>query len=154
TVFARDTNTVFHNEGWRGGQGLFSDATTRAGQRDNYPYMKWGVGFVGFDNDRLRDIYVANGHLYPQIDVLHNEMGYRQSDSLYRGVGGGRFQNISNRLRHSKHVGRGAAFGDLNNDGRVDVVISNLDGQPNMLINTESNGNHWIIIQCLGTAGN
>ncbi|MGI8988338.1 MAG: CRTAC1 family protein [Bryobacteraceae bacterium] len=154
TVFARDTNTVFHNESRRNGKVMFSDATTRAGQRDSYPYMSWGVGFVDFDNDGLRDIYVVNGHLYPQIDALKNEMGYRQNDLFYQGIGGGRFQNVSTQLRHPKHVGRGAAFGDLNNDGRMDVVISNLDDRPNVLMNHQKNTNHWIVIRCIGTISN
>ena len=154
TVFARDTNTVFHNEGRRGARVIFSDATTRTGQRDNYPYMKWGVGFVDFDNDGLRDIYVVNGHLYPQINSLKNELGYRQSDLFYRGVGGGRFENVSAQLRHPRHVGRGAAFGDLDNDGRMDIVVSNLDDRPNVLMNNRKSTNHWIIIHCVGSVSN
>ena len=154
TVFSRDTNTVFHNEGRRGRQVIFSDATTRAGQRDSYPYMSWGVGFVDFNNDGLRDIYVVNGHLYPQIDALKNEIGYQQGDLFYRGIGGGRFQNVSTELQHPKHVGRGAAFGDLNNDGRIDVVISSLDDRPNVLMNNQKNTMHWIVIRCVGTVSN
>ena len=154
TVFARDTNTIFHNESQRSGQTMFSDATTRAGRRDSYPYMSLGVGFVDFDDDGLRDIYVANGHLYPQIDALKNEIGYKQSDLFYRGIGGGRFENVSMQLRHPKHVGRGAAFGDLNNDGRMDVVVSNLDDRPNVLMNHQNNKNHWIVIRLVGTTSN
>ncbi len=149
TNFANDTNTVYHNEG----KGQFSDATTRAGQRDSYPYMSWGVGFVDFDNDGLRDLYVVNGHLYPQVDRLRNNFGYRQHDLFYRNLGGGRFRNVSSLLPHAKHVGRGAAFGDLNNDGRVDVVISNIDDAPNVLLNRDSSANHWILIRVLSAKG-
>lgn len=150
TNFARDTNTVYRNEG----QGFFSDATTRAGQRDSYPYMGWGVGFVDFDNDGWKDLYVVNGHLYPQIDSIKTEVGYRQRDLLYRNLGGGRFANISNRLTHAKHVGRGAAFGDLDNDGKMDVVISNIDTQVNVLMNRSERRNNWLTVRCQGRVGN
>ncbi len=150
TNFARDTNTLYRNER----NGFFSDATTRAGHRDSYPYMGWGVGFVDFDNDGWKDLYVVNGHLYPQIDSVKTEIGYRQSDLLYSNLGGGRFANISNRLIHAKHVGRGAAFGDLDNDGRVDVVISNIDSQVNVLMNRSETRNNWLTVRCQGTRGN
>jgi hypothetical protein len=81
-------------------------------------------------------------------------MGYLQADLLYRNLGSGRFLNVSSLLRHGKHVGRGAGFGDLDNDGRVDVVISNLDGQPNVLMNRYESNNHWILVRCIGTEGN
>jgi hypothetical protein len=150
TNFSRDTNTIYHNEG----RGQFSDATTRTGQRDGYPYMKWGVGFVDFNNDGWKDLYVVNGHLYPQVDSLKNEIGYRQADLLYLNGGKGRFENSSARLTHRKHVGRGAAFGDLNSDGLVDVVISSLEDTPNVLINRDKNPNNWIQVRCRGTRSN
>ena len=150
TNFANDTNTVYHNEG----NGQFSDATTRTAQRESYPYMKWGVGFEDFDNDGRKDIFTVSGHLYPQVDSLHNRVGYRQSDQLYHNLGGGRFENFSAKLTHAKHAGRGAAFGDLNNDGQMDVVISNLEGPPNILLNRGGSGQHWISIRCIGTQSN
>ena len=150
TTFVNDTNTVYHNEG----KGQFRDATTRTAQREGYPYVKWGVGFVDFDNDGLRDLYVVTGHIYPQIEVLRNSAGYRTPDQFFHNVGGGRFVNASGRLTHAKHVGRGAAFGDLNNDGRMDVVISNLEDRPNVLLNCDQSKNHWILIRCVGTKSN
>jgi hypothetical protein len=150
TNFARDTNTLYHNEG----KGLFRDLSTHAGMRDSYPYMGWGVNFIDYDNDGFRDIYVVNGHLYPQVDSTKAEMGYLQADLLYRNVGSGRFLNVSSLLVHGKHVGRGAGFGDLNNDGRVDVVISNLDDQPSVLLNRHESNNHWIVVRCIGTESN
>jgi hypothetical protein len=150
TTFAQDTNTVYHNLG----NGQFGDATTRTAQRDGFPYVKWGVGFVDLDNDGLKDIYVVTGHIYPQVDSLHDAAGYRSPDQYFRNIGAGRFVNASARLIHPKHIGRGAAFGDLNNDGRIDVVISNLDEKPNVLINQDHSGNHWILIRCVGTKSN
>lgn len=149
TTFANDTNTVFHNEG--GGQ--FSDAATRTSQRDSYASMSWGAGFADFDNDGWKDIYVVNGHLYPQVDRLRNPMGYKQTDLFYRNLGGGRFRSESAVLRHSPHVGRGAAFGDLDNDGRVDIVISNLDDRPNVLMNERNSGNPWLMVRALSRHG-
>ncbi len=150
TNFARDTNTLYHNER----NGTFKDSTTRGSQRDSYPYMSWGVGFVDFDNDGLKDLFVVNGHLYPQIDRLKNEIGYRQRDLCYRNLGDGRFLNLSSRLNHGGHVGRGAAFGDLDNDGRIDVVISNLDDRLNVLMNRDGSKNNWILIRCIGSDHN
>jgi hypothetical protein len=150
TTFANDTSTVYRNEG----NGQFGDATTRAAQREGYPYVKWGVGFVDFDNDGMKDIYVVNGGIYPQVETLHGTVGYRQPDQFFRNVGGGRFVNASSRLVHPRHVGRGAAFGDLNNDGRIDVVISNLEDPPNVLLNRDQSNNHWILIRCVGTKSN
>jgi enediyne biosynthesis protein E4 len=150
TNFARDTNTLYHNEG----KGLFRDVSTQAGMRDSYPYMGWAANFFDYDNDGSKDLYVVNGHLYPQVDSTKAEMGYLQADLLYRNLGSGRFLNVSSLLGHGKHVGRGAGFGDLDNDGRVDVVISNLDGQPNVLMNRYESNNHWILVRCIGTEGN
>jgi len=150
TNFARDTNTLYHNEQ----KGTFKDSTTRGGQRDSYPYMSWGVGFIDFDNDGLKDLFVVNGHLYPQIDRLKNEIGYRQRDLYYRNLGDGRFLNLSSRLNHVEHVGRGAAFGDLDKDGRVDVVVSNLDDRLNVLMNRDGSNNNWILIRCIGSDHN
>ena len=150
TTFARDTNTLYHNER----NGTFKDSTTRGGQRDSYPSMSWGVGFIDFDNDGLKDLFVVNGHLYPQIESLKNEIGYRQRDLYYRNLGDGRFLNLSSRLNHGEHVGRGAAFGDLDNDGRVDVVVSNLDDRLNVLMNRDGSKNNWILIRCIGSDHN
>jgi len=150
TNFARDTNTLYHNER----NGTFKDSTTRGSQRDSYPYMSWGVGFADFDNDGFKDLFVVNGHLYPQIDRLKNEIGYRQRDLYYRNIGDGRFLNLSSRLNHREHVGRGAAFGDLDNDGRVDVVVSNLDDRLNVLMNRDGSKNNWILIHCIGSDHN
>lgn len=150
TNFARDTNTLYHNEG----NGTFRDSTTRGGQRDSYPYMSWGVGFVDFNNDGLRDLFVVNGHLYPQIDRLRSEIGYRQRDLHYQNLADGRFLNVSTRLNHNEHVGRGAAFGDLDNDGRVDVVVSTLDDRLNVLMNRDTSNNNWILIRCIGSDHN
>ena len=116
--------------------------------------MGWGANFIDYDNDGSKDLYVVNGHLYPQVDSTKAEMGYLQADLLYRNLGSGRFLNVSSLLGHGKHVGRGAGFGDLDNDGRVDVVISNLDGQPNVLMNRYESSNHWILVRCIGTGGN
>ena len=149
TNFSRDTNTFFHNEG----NGSFLDVTTRVGMSDSYLFMGWGMGFIDYQNDGLKDIFVVNGHLYPQVDSARNETepGYRQQDLLYENLGNGRFSNTSSILEYGRHVGRGAALGDLNNDGRVDVVISNLDGRPNVVMNHHDSDNNWILVRCVGT---
>jgi len=150
TNFSEDTNTLYHNEG----NGLFSDATAQAGHGDSYPYMKWGTKFFDFDNDGFKDIFVANGHLYPEIEKYFTHVSYRQRDLLYRNLGNSRFLNVSSELNYPKHAGRGAAFGDLDNDGRVDIVVSNLDEKPNVLFNRHPSSNNWILVQLTGTKSN
>jgi hypothetical protein len=140
------------NRLWVNTNGYFIDTVTPKGPgAPSSPYTGFGLAFADFDNDGFKDLFVVNGHLYPQIDRLKNEIGYRQRDLYYRNIGDGRFLNLSSRLNHREHVGRGAAFGDLDNDGRVDVVVSNLDDRLNVLMNRDGSKNNWILIRCAST---
>ena len=150
TNFSEDTNTLYHNEG----NGLFTDVTAQSGHGDSYSFMKWGTKFVDFDNDGFKDIFVANGHLYPEVENHFTHIFYRQSDSLYRNVGNGHFVNVSSGLGYPKHVGRGLAAGDLDNDGKMDIVISNMDDKPNVLFNQQPPANNWILVVLVGKKSN
>jgi hypothetical protein len=125
-----------------------------AGFRDSFLPMGWGTNFIDYDNDGWKDLFVANGHLYPELDRVDSELKYRQTAFLYRNQGNGRFRNVSEFLQYGTHVGRGSAAGDLNNDGRCDLVVSNLDSQPKILINRFKSDNHWVALQLIGTKSN
>jgi len=150
TNFSEDTNTLYRNEG----DGFFVDVSTQAGMKDSLPYMGWGVGLVDLDNDGAKDLYVVNGHTYPTVDKLKNRLGYRQPDLLYRNLGNGRFANVSRSLSHKKHVGRGLAFGDFNNDGWLDLVITSIDDRPKLLLSRPRTAHHWIRIRLVGSESN
>ncbi|MCA1605762.1 MAG: CRTAC1 family protein, partial [Acidobacteria bacterium] len=118
------------------------------------PYVGWGTGFFDLDNDGWLDLLVVNGHVYPQIDTLPSGARYRQPKLLHMNQANGTFCDASAQAGAallSPRVSRGAAFGDLDNDGQVDVVVNDLDGPPMILRNEGGDGNHWVTLE-LGTA--
>jgi enediyne biosynthesis protein E4 len=115
------------------------------------------VGFVDFDNDGWKDLFVANGHVYSQIANRKLHITYKQPKVLYRNLGNGRFEDVSARSGPAiaaANLARGCAFGDLDNDGDIDIVINNMDGPPTVLRNDGGNRNSWIQIKCIGTRSN
>ena len=152
TNFSEQVTTLYRNYG-----GAFADASIRAGLGVNRKYLGFGVGFFDFDNDGWKDIFIANGHVYPQIAGRKLHITYRQPKVLYRNLGNGRFEDVSARAGAAilaENLGRGCAFGDFDNDGDVDVVVNNLDGPPSLLRNDGGNRNNWIMIKCVGTRSN
>jgi hypothetical protein len=136
----------------------FTDAGDVAGiGQITIPYMGWGTGCVDFNNDGWPDLFVVNGHVYPQVDSLQAGPKYRQRKLVFQNQKDGTFRDISNSVGPAVTVpqpSRGAAFGDLFNDGRIDVVVENMDGLPMVLRNQDGSHNHWITIQLLGTRSN
>lgn len=156
TNFESEPNALYKNQGAKG----FVDITlpSRIGQPSR-PFVGWGTSFVDFDNDGWPDLLVANGHVYPQLDLSPGkyETGYRQPLLLFRNLGDGTFEEISNDagLRRLPLASRrGAAFGDLNNDGLVDVVLVNLGDPPTVLLNTSQNRNQSVTLKLVQTKGN
>jgi len=151
TVFSDDTNVVFHNDG----SGNFEDYSNRTGLGPpTMPFVGFGDGFLDYDNDGWKDLLVVNGHVYPQVDQ-HKDWGmsYAQRPLLFRNLHNGRFElvpAVEGTGLATECVGRGAAFGDLFNDGKIDVVINNLDGVPVLLRNVNPDHNHWIELQLVG----
>ncbi len=154
TNFEDDVPDLYHNEG----DGTFTFRTFDAKLGFNLKDLGWGGGFLDYDNDGWPDLFVANGHVYPELENRnHPESPYRQPNVLYHNSGNGRFEDVTSTagpgfdLRRS---GRGVAFGDLDNDGRIDILVNNQNDAPTLLHNESENTNHWISIQTTGTKSN
>jgi len=151
TVFSDDTNVVFRNDG----TGNFEDASVSTGLGlPTMPFVGFGDGFIDFDNDGWKDLLVVNGHVYPQVDQ-HPQWGmsYAQRPLLFRNLRNGKFEfmpAVKGTGLATVCVGRGAAFGDLFNNGKIDVVINNLDGPPLLLRNVNPDFNHWVDLRLVG----
>jgi len=153
TNFSDDIPNLYHNEG----DGTFSDVASQAGLQVNTRFLGWGAGFVDLDNDGWKDIFVANGHVYPEIDNFNLPLCFRERKLLYRNLGNGHFEDVSLRAGPAialARSSRGCAFGDFDNDGDVDIVISNMNDPPSLLRNEGGNRNNWVMFKCLGTHSN
>jgi len=156
TNFDNEHNTLYKNLGAKG----FLDVSmeTKVGAV-SLPYVGWGTGFVDFDNDGWLDLLVLNGHVYPQIELVQSktQMGFRQHFLLHRNLGNGTFADVteSSGLKNLPLLSRrGAAFGDLNNDGQIDVVVTNLGEIPTVLLNTTDNENQSVTLKLTQTKTN
>lgn len=154
TNFSKDYNTLYQNSA----QGLFSDVSYQAGvATPGLPYLGWGTGFADFDNDGLLDIFVANGHVYPGIDRFGLGTKYLQPKQLFRNRGKGQFRDVSADVGGGLLIeksSRGAAFGDIDNDGDIDVLVVNMNDRPTLLRNDTQSGNSWIALKLVGTSLN
>src|SRR2546425_54312 len=134
TNFSDEIETLYRN---RGG-GEFDDLTREAGLGHNTRFVGWGCGFLDVDNDGWKDLFLANGHVFPEVDRLRTDIRYRDRSILYRNQGGGRFEDISEKSGPAileKHSSRGVAFGDYDNDGKVDIVVNHQNEPPSLLHN-------------------
>jgi hypothetical protein len=152
TNFSQDYTSLYHNDG----DGLFSDVSFRSGLAATLgSYLGWGIGLVDLDNDSLLDIFIANGHIYPEIERTGTS-SYRQRNQVFRNIGNGRFReatrDIGGPLLREKSS-RGTAFGDYDDDGDVDVLVSVLDEQA-VLLRNDTVGGHWIKFRLEGTRSN
>src|SRR5215470_6190198 len=150
TNFSDDYNTLYRNDG----EASFSDVSARAGLATlTIPFLGWGTGFLDYDNDGLPDLFVANGHVYPNVDKHDWGTTWKQRPLLLRNLDGVKFQEVPPATGSGLAVvvsGRGAAFGDLWNDGHIDVVMNNVDSTPALLRNAVKNGNHWVKFKLVG----
>ena len=153
TDFSDDTKLFFANDG----RGNFTDVSEESGLSANTaPFLGWGVGFLDYDNDGWQDLMMLNGHVYPVVDTMPWGTSYRQRPLLFHNRRGEHFDlvpAVSNSGLAVVSAARGAAFGDLFNDGRSDVVVNNLDGTPTLLRNVDGNRHGWVELKLIGGAG-
>jgi enediyne biosynthesis protein E4 len=153
TNFDDDTTSLYRNLGG----GTFDDATVAGGLAVNTRYLGWGTGFLDFDLDTWPDIFIVNGHVYPEADRIGGQHSYEQPKLLYRNLGNGRFEDVSLRAGAGwlvKKAARGAAFGDLFNTGQQDVVVNNMHDSPSLLRNCRSPAGHSLVVELVGTRSN
>jgi hypothetical protein len=152
TVFSDDFNTLYRNDG----NTSLSEVSFQAGVANpTIPFLGWGTGFLDFDNDGLLDLMVANGHVYKWIDSRDWGTTWAQRPLLFRNLDGRKFSEVPAATGSGLAdviPARGLAMGDLFNDGKVDVVINNIDSAPTLLRNVVSNANHWIALRLIGGA--
>jgi hypothetical protein len=140
------------------GDGLFEDATY--GSKISYGTFHmsgFGTRFMDFDNDGRRDLFMANGHVLDNIQLYHAETRYAEPKLMFRNAGAGMFENVSDQLGPDfllPRVSRGAAIGDFDNDGALDILVNNNGQSPQLLRNDGGNSNHWLQLSLIGTRSN
>jgi hypothetical protein len=153
TNFAGDTSTLYANNG----NGLCEDRTFASGFGRNTRWLGWGVAFLDLDLDGWQDLFLVNGHVYPEVEQLKSEAGYRQRKVVYRNRGDGRFDDVTEQLGPPVTVakaGRGAAFADFDNDGDVDVVVTNVHDTPELYRLDQKQPRTWAALHLVGVASN
>jgi len=154
TNFEDQYNSLYRNNGRLD----FSDVARASGIASvTVPYLGWGTACTDFDNDGWPDLFVVNGHVYPQVDSLQAGAKYRERKLAFRNQHDGTFEDVSvaaGPALATPQPSRGAAFGDIDNDGKTDVVVENIDGSPMILRNTGGDGQHWAGFQLTGVKSN
>jgi len=160
TNFSDDSNTLYHNDG----EGNFTDVTFQAGLGEpTIPFLGWGTAFLDFDNDGWKDVLVANGHVYPAVDSQQWGTSYAQQLLLFQNVPHPDAGQAAKGVRVFRRIGaapgsglatawcsRGLAVADFDGDGRLDLVINNIDSSPTVLRNVSEAKNHWLRLKLVG----
>ena len=153
TNYDLETNALYRNEGrW-----LFSDERWQAGiAQPGLELLGFGVGFLDFDNDGDQDLLVVNGHVLDNIELIRDNLRYAEPMQLFENRGGRFLEHLpfSQYAVKSPRVGRGASFGDIDNDGDVDVLVSNSGEEPTLLVNQTDGKKNWILIKLVGKRTN
>ncbi|MGA3371402.1 MAG: CRTAC1 family protein [Terracidiphilus sp.] len=154
TNFTDENALLYHNEGdWN-----FKEVSFAAGVAlPSLPLVKWGTAFVDLDNDGWLDLFLVNGHVYPQVDTLPSGPGYREPKVMELNQKDGAFCDASSQAGNAlmeKRPSRGVAVGDLFNDGNMDIVVEDIDGSPMLLRNHGVPGRHWVSFELDGTKSN
>jgi len=152
TNFSDDVPNLYHNNG----DGTFTDRVYESGLGAHTQYLGWGIQFLDVDNDGRKDIVMADGHVYPEVERGPLNYKYRQPRLLYWNAGGGKFKDMSNSAGigiSEPWASRGLAVGDLGNDGSLEIVINNLDARASLLKNIGTKKN-WLMVRCVGTKAN
>ncbi len=155
TNFSDQYNTIYH----KNADGSFTDLSRQTKTADvSMPYVGWGTRFFDYDNDGWLDLLVVNGHVYPQIEGAYPGGMYRQRKLFYRNLKNGTFAEISADVGPAlleNRASRGAAFGDYDDDGDIDLIVNDLDGPPMLLRNDGGNkAGNWISLKLTGSKSN
>ena len=154
TDFGDDYKVLFHNDG----DASFTDVSYKAGVAQlTIPFVGWGDGFIDYDNDSWLDLFMVNGHVYPQVDEHDWGTTFAERPLLFRNVPDGPKDRKFEYIKPVKGTGlavltpaRGAAFGDLFNNGKIDVVVNPVDGPPVLLKNVNPDNHHWVALKLVG----
>jgi hypothetical protein len=148
--FSDESKLLFHNDG----NAAFSEYSMRTGiGKITIPFLSWGTGFLDYDNDGWQDLMFIDGHIYPAADRLDWGTSYSQRQLLFHNTGNGKFEEVpavKGTALAEIISGRGAAFGDLFNDGKIDVVISPIEGPPALFRNVNPDHHHWVALKLVG----
>lgn len=153
THFADDTSILYTNDG----KANFEDVTIRSGLGVETRFVTWGAGIVDLDNNGFPDLFAVTGNVYPEVEKAVPEYPYRTPRFVFRNLGNGKFEELIEEAGSgvaAAHASRGAAFGDFDNDGDVDVLVVNLNEPPSLLRNDVTGSNRWLKIKLIGTKSN
>ena len=152
THFSDDYNTLYRNLG----NGNFRDVSHLSEIAfPSWPFLGWGTGFVDVDNDGWEDLFISNGHLFPQVENYQMGHSFYQRSQLFKNLGNGKFQEFTAGLDKVRlWSSRGAAFADFDNDGDIDIAVNNLDGNPWLLMNKGGNKQAWLSLLLEGVRSN
>ena len=150
TNFSDDSNVLYHNDG----DGNFTDVTFQAGLGEvTIPFLGWGADFLDYDNDGWKDLFVANGHVYPTVDNHQWGTSYAEQSLLFHNLKNGKFERVGappGSALAQAWCARGIATADFDGDGRVDLIISNTDSKPTLLKNVAAGAGHWVELRLVG----
>ena len=150
TTFSDDYDVLYRNDG----DANFTDDSYAAGVAEpTVPFLGWATGFIDYDNDGWKDLFAVNGHVYPLVDQNNWGTTYAERPLLFRNQLGKKFDLVPPVEGTGLALvipARGAAFGDLFNDGRIDVVINNMDLPPSLLRNVNPDKHHWVELSLVG----
>ncbi len=153
THFAEDTNILYRNSG----RGTFRDVTTVSGLAVETRFVGWGAAIQDFDNDGLPDLFYTTGMVSPELERDLHDTPYKTPSVVFRNLGGGKFEelfDLAGPAMKELHSSRGAAFGDFDNDGDIDIVVMNMNEPPSLLRNDVSVSHHWLKVQLVGVESN
>jgi enediyne biosynthesis protein E4 len=154
TNFSDDANNLYHSNG----DGTFNDVTFLAGLGEvSWLSLGFGVKFLDFDNDGWKDIFVANGHVNPEVDSTSTGITYAERNFLFRNLRNGRFEEIGRQAGPglaTRKVSRGLAVADYDNDGQEEILVTNLDSSPDFLRNLRHSGHHSVALKTIGRESN
>jgi enediyne biosynthesis protein E4 len=151
--FSDEMETLYRNRG----DGNFDEVTLAAGLGKNTRFVGWGTGFFDYDNDGWPDLLLVNGHVFPEVEKLHTDIRFKDRAILYHNLRNGAFADVSEAAGsgiQARHSSRGAAFGDIDNDGSVEVLVNNQNEAPSLLKLLSDAPGHWITLKLEGKRSN